>query len=391
VLCLAACVASLAFGATPASAAPANPSCPAGLAPPATAPPSGRPWPQQRYDLDRLAPIADGHSVTVAVIDSGVDASWPQLRDRVLPGVDELVHGGDGRQDCVGHGTAVASIIAAAPGQGEDALRGVAPGAKILPIRVTEVTAEGVSAARTGSASGLADAIRTAADRGARVLNVSMVLGVDDPQVAAAVRYALAHQAVVVAAVGNGHRTDGGVDPVPYPAGYPGVIGVGAIDADGQRLAQSQVGGYVKLVAPGGAVVGATAGGLAPFSGTSFAAPFVAGAAALVLQRWPELTAEQVAERLYATADPAPDAAPSPDYGYGVVNPYRAATAAPPGPTPSAPAATAPAARAAAARSHAGLGAALPLAGVGAALVVVVLLIGLTLPNGARRRWRPGN
>jgi membrane-anchored mycosin MYCP len=391
VLGLTALVVTLTFGnAAPAGAAPTAPGCPAGLAPPPAVSPTARPWPQQRYDLDRLAPVADGHGVTVAVIDSGVDATSPQLRNRVLPGADELVHGGDGRQDCVGHGTAVASIIAAAPGQGEDALRGVAPGARILPIRVTERT-EDSGAGRPGTAKDLADAVRTAVDRGARVLNISMVLDTDDPDVAAGIRYALAHQVVVVAAVGNGHRTDSGPDPVSYPAGYPGVIGVGAIDADGQRLAQSQVGEYVKLVAPGGAVVAATAGGVASFSGTSFAAPFVAAAAALVLQRWPELTAEQVAARLYATADPVPDAAPSPDYGYGVVNPYRAATAVPAGPAASTRPATAPAADTATATRRAGLGPALPLAGAGAGLLAVVLLVGLTLPNGARRRWRPGS
>ncbi len=183
---------------------------------------------------------------------------------------------------------------------------------------------------------------------------------------------------MVVAAVGNDHTDGAPTDPVSYPAGYPGVIGVGAIGADGQRQAQSQVGDYVALVAPGSAVVaGALPAGLASFTGTSFAAPFVAGAAALVLQRWPDLTPAQVAARLYATADPAPDAVPSRSYGYGVVNPYRAATAAPAAPVPDAVRAAPPAPVPAPVRPRPGLGSAGRYAAAG----------GLRWYSSSWRRW----
>ncbi len=388
---LLALAATLGWSGIGAPAAFAATACPAGLAPPTAQPITDQPWPQQRYDLDRLAGIADGSGVTVAVIDSGVDPDQPALRGRVIAGADLLADDA-GEQDCVGHGTAVASIIAATPTEGSG-LRGVAPGVRILPIRVTERTAEDNHAARDGSAAGLAGAIHTAVDRGARVLNISMVLSTDDAGVASAVRYALAHEVVVVAAAGNGHRSDGGADPASYPAAYPGVIGVGAIGPDGQRLAESQVGKYVSLTAPGDSVIAATLPrGLATFAGTSFAAPFVAGAAALVIQRYPQLGTAAVAQRLYSTADPAPEGGQSTSYGYGIVNPYRAATGADPGPVPSPVAASAaPARTPVAARHRRSLAPAIPLAAGAIVLVAMVILLAEVVPRGAKRGWRPGD
>src|SRR5262249_50817340 len=147
--------------ALPASRATAAPGCgavPATSVGSPTVPADGVPWPQRRYGPQRLAGIADGAGITVAVLDSGVDATLAPLRDRVLPGADEL-DGGDGRLDCVGHGTAVASIIAASPtGTG---FAGLAAGARILPVRVTEaVDAGGAPSGRAGSVAGLVTAIR---------------------------------------------------------------------------------------------------------------------------------------------------------------------------------------------------------------------------------------
>lgn len=373
---------------TPAFAAPP---CPAGLSPAPAQQIGATPWPQDRYDLDRLDGIADGAGVVVAVLDSGVAAGQPNLDGRVLPGADLLAAGGDGGQDCVGHGTAVASIIAARPVAGAP-LRGVAPGAEILPVRVTERTAANQTGVRDAPADGLATAIRLAVDRGAGVLNISITVAAS-PALASAVAYAVAHDVVVVAAAGNQHRSDGGADPVPYPAAYPGVVGVGAIGPDGQRLAESQVGGYVKLAAPGGSVIGAAQPrGLATFAGTSFAVPFVAGAAALVRQRYPQLSAAGVAQRLYATADPAPDGAPSTSYGYGVVDPYRAATAAGGGPAvPGAVAAVAGPRRPAGTGGRPDLSGALPLAAGGVLLAGILLVLGRVAGRAAARHWRPGN
>jgi subtilisin family serine protease len=207
------------------------------------------PWPQQRYAPDRLAPLATGAGVTVAVIDSGVDNTHAQMKGRVLSGTDYLDAGGDGTLDCAGHGTAVASIIAATARNGMR-FHGLAPDANILPVRISEQQiVNGKESGRTVSANQFAQAIGWAVGHGAKVLNLSVVLYEDDPAVRDAIAYAIAKDVVVVAAVGNLH--DNG-DPRPFPAAYDGVLGVGSIGPDGYRSPFSQVGMYVDLVAPGG-------------------------------------------------------------------------------------------------------------------------------------------
>ncbi|MFG3582389.1 type VII secretion-associated serine protease mycosin [Micromonospora chersina] len=377
------------FPAAPA-AARAPSAC---AAPPAPARPvAEQPWPQQRYAPDRLAPLATGAGVVVAVVDSGVDRSHPQLAGRVLDGVDLLDPGGDGTRDCAGHGTGVASIIAAAPRPGV-AFRGLAPDARILPVRVSEQqVVDGRESGRTVGAADFARSIRWAVDHDADVVNLSVVLYADDPAVRAAIAYAVRRDVVVVAAAGNLH--DSG-DPRPYPAAYDGVLGVGAIGADGTRAAFSQTGPYVDLVAPGGDVLmAAPRQGHHRAEGTSYAAPFVAGTAALLRQYRPELDAAEVARRIVASADPAPG--PADGYGAGVLNPYRAVTestggavagrgtgAVLPVDRPDA-AELARQARRTAARDRA-----LLVAGATGAAALVVVLLAVVLPRGARRRWHP--
>jgi type VII secretion-associated serine protease mycosin len=347
------------------------------------------PWPQQRYDLSALSQITDGSGVRVAVVDSGVDAAHPQLRRAVVAGEDRLDPVGDGRDDCIGHGTGVASVIAARPVAGTG-LRGLAPGVTIVPIRVSERIQTEDGPAGAGDVDDLAAGIRAAVRARPRpaIINVSLSTTGDHPALRSAVAEALAADIVVVAAAGNRH--DRG-DPTPYPAGYDGVVGVGAIGADGTRADSSQVGSYVDLVAPGSAVVVALPGrGHQTVQGTSFATPFVAATAALVRARWPDLDRHQVVRRLLATADPAPGDRPSPAYGWGILNPTRALTEvmAPPrpGPTPAPIAARAPAL----------VGSVGPGAGtvrVAAALVIAAALVAVVaaaVPQGRRRRWRPG-
>ncbi|MBV1851948.1 type VII secretion-associated serine protease mycosin [Catellatospora tritici] len=389
-----ACTAALVGLTTaPALAAP----CPSGAPTPAPRV-TAKPWPQQLWDLSRLPPGADGHDVIVAVVDSGV-AEHQQLAGRVLPGFDALPQGGtDGRQDCVGHGTGVASIIAAKPVPGGE-FRGIAPAARILPIRVSEKVGgkEKEDEARRALDPDMAKAIRWAVDHGAKVMNLSLSYtdaGPDGlPEIRAAVDYALAKDVVVVAAAGNGKSAG---NKTPYPAAWPGVLGVGAISADGQRQAQSQTGPYVDIVAPGENVTGAWPGGgqLANLSGTSYAAPMVAGAAALVRQWFPHLDREQVVRRLLATADPAPGGLGSEEYGAGVVDPVRAVTDVLDDGVRATPAALVPpkadpAAEAAAADADRLRDRSLWLAGIGIGLAVLVLGLALALPSGMRRRWRP--
>lgn len=351
------------------------------------------PYPLQRFAPDRLAPLSTGAGVTVAVIDSGVDARHPQLRGRVLAGKDYLTGNPDANQDCNGHGTGVASIIVAqaTPGTG---FRGLAPGATVLPVRVTEQQEiEGETRGRHAGPEAFARAIRWAVDEGAKVVNLSLSLDRHVPAVQSAVRYALANDVVVVAAAGNTSQSDGA--KVPYPAMYAGVLGVGAVDEKGLWPGFSLTGDFVAVAAPGVTVtMAAIGGGLRMDSGTSFAAPYVAATAALVRSRYPEMPAKQVTALILATADPAPGGRRSDKYGAGVVNPYRALTerlAQGPGRGPEAlaPVHADPVAQALAERRGTARDRALLLGGVGLGAAVLVMALGLVLPRGLRRRWQP--
>lgn len=286
------------------------------------------PWAQQALEPQRVWPYSTGAGVTIAVIDSGVDADHPQLRrsGKVLRGRDFFLVGRlPGNYDCASHGTAVASIIAGDKADGVG-FQGVAPGARILPVRVSDRELNDTGQTQLIDPAVLARGIRYAVDQGADVINLSLSGERDEPLVRSAIAYAVKADVLVVAAAGN--RQQGSPETRPsYPAAYDGVLGVGAIDPAGARLSGSQTGPYVDLMAPGGAVLGATrSGGHSYWDGTSFAAPFVAATAALVRAAWPRLTAAQVTQRLLATATPARGGADSREYGAGIVEPFRAVT-----------------------------------------------------------------
>ncbi|MEU7905414.1 type VII secretion-associated serine protease mycosin [Actinoplanes sp. NPDC049118] len=354
------------------------------------------PYEEQLFDTGRLAPFATGAGMRVAVIDSGVDARHPQLRDQVAAGRDFLHGEPNGRQDCIGHGTAVASIIAARPAEGAGP-RGLAPGVTIVPIRVSEQT-DTEGGARGGEPADpgrFADAIDWAVDQGdADVINMSLVMTADDDRVRDAVARAVAAGVVVVAAAGN-HGRAGEANPRPYPASYPDVIGVGAIGADGVAGDFSQHGDWVDVTAPGVQVTFAAPGsGHARGDGTSYAAPFVSATAALIRQRFPTLTPAQVARRIIATADPAPGGRRSDRYGFGVVNPYRALTETlgpdrPAAPAPAVVHTEDPATVALTARRARAQDLSLVVAAVGAGVVVLGVVAAAALRRGRRRGWRP--
>jgi type VII secretion-associated serine protease mycosin len=340
-------------------------------------------------------PHSTGEGVLVAVVDSGVDADHPQLSrpGKVLPGQDFYLVGDlPGNFDCVSHGTAVASIIAADPIAGVG-FAGLAPGARILPVRVTErdVTDNGTAAALDPAV--VARGIWYAADQGAKVINLSLSGDIDNQYVRDAVAHAREKDALVVAAVGNGQQDD--VSRASFPSAYDGVLGVGAADIDGARLFGSQIGPQVDLVAPGGAVLGAArASGHDYWQGTSFAAPFVSATAALVRAAWPELTAPQVAARILATVSPARGGASSAAYGVGMVDPYRAVTdgLATTGAAPLAAVTVPPVdgeqTRAAAWWDRAAVGT--RLAAGGAAVVALLgAVLAFVLTRGRRTHWRP--
>jgi type VII secretion-associated serine protease mycosin len=344
-----------------------------------------QPWPQRRLALERVWPLTTGAGVAVAVVDTGVDGRHPLLAGHVLPGADVVAGGGPADVDCVGHGTFVAGLIAGQrrPGIG---FSGVAPGATILPVRQTN--------GDDGTAATLAAGIRTAVDLGATVVNVSITVAATSPVLEDAVRYARARDVVIVAAAGNDAENG---NPMQYPAAYPGVVAVGAVDPADQRTDFSETGTGVSVLAPGVDLVAPGAGGAGMVTGakgTSFAASFVSGVAALVRAYHPALTAAQVKHRIEVTADhPPARSLPDPKLGFGVVNPYRAVTGVLPeelGPIATPTRAAIAVASRPPAEPDPRTGRSLSLA-VGMLVVSLAALAGRAVVGaGRRRRWRPG-
>ncbi|WP_084598745.1 type VII secretion-associated serine protease mycosin [Actinoplanes subtropicus] len=355
----------------------------------------GTPAEDAVYAPQRLAPLATGKGIRVAVIDSGVDPTHPQLQGQVLTGADFLRNDPNGRQDCIGHGTAVASLIAATPA-GDTGFQGLAPGARIVPIRISEQTedAEGNTSGDPGSPARFAAAIDFAVRRAhVQVINLSLVMTRENELVDAAVRRALEAGVVVVAAAGN-HGKDG--EDVPtWPAAVPGVIAVAAVGPDGTRAEFSQRGAFLSISAYGVNVTVANRGaGNLTDQGTSFSAPFVSATAALLLERFPGIGPGEVRRRLQATADPAPGGPK--EYGAGLLNPYRALTESL-GPASRAPVAPQvmhpndPAAVALAERREQSRQMALWFAAAGAALVLLLAAAALIVRRGRSRGWRPAD
>ncbi|MFE4863010.1 type VII secretion-associated serine protease mycosin [Streptomyces sp. NPDC056670] len=275
-----------------------------------------------------------GKGITVAVLDTGVDGSHPDLEGQVLPGNDLIGFGaGQGSRDWARHGTAMAGIIAGhGHGAGDRAgVLGIAPEARILPVRVIlESTDPARKQARETKGGALAAGIRWAADNGADVINLS--LGDDsasahpEPAEDAAIQYALGKGAVVVASAGNGG--DQG-DHISYPAAYPGVIAVAAVDKNGTHASFSTRRWYATVSAPGVDVVIADPDRKYYEGwGTSAASAFVSGAVALVRSANRGLTPAQIKKLLEDTARGAPEGGRDDARGYGMIDPAAALTAA---------------------------------------------------------------
>ncbi len=352
------------------------------------------PWAQQWLQPDQVWPFSTGSGITVAVLDSGVDAGQSQLSGRVLSGTDVLHGSSAGNTDCVGHGTGVAAIIGARSSN-SIGFHGVAPGVKILPVKVSEEADDnGTLSGQAATPAKFAQAIDYAVDHQAKVINISMVMYSDDDAVRTAIKRAVSHGVLVVAAAGNLGSSQNG-NPKPYPASYDGVIGVGAIGADGNSWDGSQHGPYVDLVAPGSQITtDQRDSGQQLVEGTSFATPFVSATAALVMSRYPKDTLAQITARLEGTATPAPGGTDSGYYGHGVVNPYQAVVAgmstASPRALPGMPAQHRDRAAidwSAAWRRHAGLAALIALGAL--ILAVAVPSMSVAMRHGRRRRWRP--
>lgn len=279
---------------------------------------AGDPGRSQQWALDRLRAesvwrFSTGVGVRVAVVDTGVRASHPDLSGQVLPGED-LVGAGDGRTDPNGHGTHVAGIIAAVRGNGRGIV-GLAPRSKILPVRVLD-------AGGSGWDSDVANGIVWAADHGASIINLSLGGSAASSAMQTAVSYARSRGTVVVAAAGN-HRQDG--SPPSYPAAFSGVMAVAATKPGDGVTYFSNRGSYLDVAAPGQSVLSTVPPSTyASWSGTSMASPYAAATVALVRSVAPGLSGDQSAAAVTGTAKDLGKVGWDQDTGAGLVRPLRA-------------------------------------------------------------------
>ncbi|WP_323136272.1 type VII secretion-associated serine protease mycosin [Micromonospora sp. NBC_01655] len=258
--------------------------------------------------------ISRGKGVTVAIPDTGV-FPHPDLERNLLPGTDVSEHG-DGRRDEDSHGTSMAGLIAAHGFPNGLGALGIAPEAKILPIRSRQINGK-------GDTEELAASIEWATRHGADIISISAVAGASR-RLQQAIRTALHADIVVVAAAGNKPFDIS----IGYPASEDGVIAVGGVDQNGELAAVSVTGPSVDVVAPAVDIYSTSYGGkYSKGTGTSSATAIVAGAAALVRSKYPDLPAAEVAHRLTATAVDRGPPGRDDEYGYGVLDLVAALTA----------------------------------------------------------------
>jgi membrane-anchored mycosin MYCP len=366
----------------PADAAPGPvglPVIPSGLAPgqpcTGTSPTQAhaQPWTARALGLPRVRQFGQGAGVTVAVVDTGVGTGVSTLAGRVTAK-------GDAGRDCVGHGSFAAGLIAGGVDQAVGG--GIAPKARILAVRGTALRG-------TATPGMVAAGIRSAADAGARVIYVAATLTTGRAELTAAVAYATRKDALVVAAAAPDAApapTPGVVPTAPapqpyFPAFIPQVVSVADFGPDGARPKDAPGVFAADLAAPGDAVVSVGPKGAGNYigSGSSLAAAFVAGTAALVRAYQPRLTAAEVASRLVVSAYPA---------AMPVLDPYAAVTAVPS--TAGAPAAGPAASVRMPGQAPSGPRTrALIIASVGGGIVALMAAAAAVVPLGRARRWRP--
>ncbi|WBB93210.1 type VII secretion-associated serine protease mycosin [Verrucosispora sp. WMMC514] len=283
-------------------------------------------WHVKSLELAELHKITQGEGVTVAVIDTGVDANHPDLRGNVLPGLDLYDDRTKGRVDRQGHGTGMASLIAGHGhgAGGRDGVLGVAPKAKILPVTIKKDGAPLIAP------TALAAGINWAIDAGADVINVSLSSSFND-ELNRAVERAYRSNVIVVAAAGN--DTD---ILVGHPAAHPGSLAVNGVDSKGAISKEASVAGtldnQVSIAAPGQDIVQAVPGGrYQTTTGSSSATAIVSGAMALIKAKYPDLSAYQLFARLLETTLDAGEPGRDFYYGWGVLDLREALTGEPDG------------------------------------------------------------
>ncbi|MFJ7587928.1 type VII secretion-associated serine protease mycosin [Streptomyces sp. NPDC097617] len=286
-------------------------------------------WHLDAMKADEIWKISTGKGVTVAVIDSGI-TQIPELEGQFVPGKTFSTQGVEEPAEQGGHGTGISALIA---GTGKhpsgDGGYGLAPGVKIMPLRVPDD--------QQWATPSWAAAIRYAADSDAKVINISLGRSgkpENDATRAEAVRYALSKGKLIFAAVGNSGDSS---NELEYPGATPGVVGVAAVDATGEPSSESQHGPQVDLTAPGVDIVLACAGktGICKTHGTSDSSALASASAALLWSAHPDWTNNQVLRVLLNTAGKPVDESGRNDYvGYGLVRP-RVALQTPGDPGPA--------------------------------------------------------
>ena len=331
----------LALSGAPASAAPTASPTPITLTPAEAAVLGKDDVRQHEYWLTDYRIVdawkqSTGSGVTVAVIDTGVDGTHPDLVDNVLEGYDasgegspngwqglgvEPMHGTEVASLIAGHGHNVSGIpkIAGQPGKPAGVI-GVAPDAKILPISLNMV-----SNAEKSIDEQIPAAVRYAVDHGAQVINLSIGSNKttwpkswDD-----AFAYAEEKGVVVVASAGN---RGSGITQVGAPATIPGVLTVGGVDRQREASKGSSTQGIsIGVTAPSNDMIAAAPGNkYMIWSGSSASAPLVSGLAALIKSKYPNLSAAQIIQRITESADDTGAAGRDPVYGFGIINPLMA-------------------------------------------------------------------
>ena len=260
--------------------------------------------------------------VIIAVVDTGIDLTHPDLKNKIVPGYNIISQGKTPPKDDNGHGTH-ASGIAAADTNNKIGVAGTAPRCKLMPIKALD-------AKGSGDTVNVALGIVWAVDHGARVLNLSLG-GPNNETVKKAVEYALAKNVVVVAAMGND-----GKNQRAYPAAIPGVISVGSVDSDQARSSFSNYGSWISVASPGSSILSTMptyettmtesekSKGYDYLDGTSMACPIVAGIAALVVSRNPTYTPAEVKARIESTATDLGKPGYDVEFGHGLVNAFKA-------------------------------------------------------------------
>ncbi|NBM20492.1 S8 family serine peptidase [Streptomyces sp. GC420] len=275
-------------------------------------------WYLDALEAEEIWKTARGEGITVAVIDTGVNADTPSLKGQVLKGFDFTDVDGDATDDYGGHGTTMAELIAGT-GKG-DGIQGLAPGVKILPMRVPD---EEFAKDKDVNLWGEEDAIRAAADSGAKIISLSMGGEFSTERQQEAVRYAQKKGKLFFASVGNNAK-DGNAKE--YPAAHPEVVGVGATDRNGKVSDYSQNGDIVDLAAPADNLPRWCDETFQSYcmgdGGTSSATAITSAAAALIWSAHPDWTANQVLRVMFDTAGRDwPDDEVSKYLGHGLIRP----------------------------------------------------------------------